>query len=59
MGRDWHTFDPEHLAVPVKAGSFATEFGKEAHWAGARDEDATILTFGQGPISTTEAEQAK
>jgi quercetin dioxygenase-like cupin family protein len=52
-------FDPEHLAVPVKAGSFATEAGKEVHWAGARDEDATILIFGQGPISNTEVEEAK
>jgi quercetin dioxygenase-like cupin family protein len=52
-------FDPEHLAVPVKAGSFATEAGKEVHWAGARDADATILIFGQGPISNTEVEEAK
>ena len=52
-------FDPEHLAVPVKAGSFATEFGKKVQWAGARDEDATILIFGQGPISSTEVEEAK
>jgi len=51
--------DPEHLAVPVKAGSFATEAGKEVHWAGARDADATILIFGQGPISATEVEEAK
>jgi quercetin dioxygenase-like cupin family protein len=52
-------FDPEYLAVPVKAGSLATELGKEVHWAGARDEDATILIFGQGPISNTEVEEAK
>src|SRR5580704_17599380 len=51
--------DPEHLAVPVKAGSFATERAKEVHWAGARGEDATILIFGQGPISNTEVEEAK
>jgi hypothetical protein len=52
-------FDPEHLAVPVKAGSFATESGKEVHWAGGRHEDATILIFGQGPISNTEVEEVK
>ena len=52
-------FDPEHLAVPVKAGSFATEAGKEVHWAGARDAYATILIFGQGPIANTEVEEAK
>jgi hypothetical protein len=52
-------FDPEHLAMPVKAGSFATELGKGVHWAGARDADATILIFGQGPISSTEVEEAK
>jgi quercetin dioxygenase-like cupin family protein len=52
-------FDPEHLAVPVKAGSFATELGMQVHWAGARDEEATVLIFGQGPISNTEVEEAK
>lgn len=45
--------------MPVKAGSFVTQFGMGVHWAGARDEDATILIFGQGPISSTEVEEAK
>ena len=52
-------FDPANLMVPVKAGSFVTEFGKQVHWAGAKDEDAVILIFGQGPITNTAVEEAK
>jgi quercetin dioxygenase-like cupin family protein len=52
-------FDPDHLAVPVKAGSFVTEFAKGVLWAGAKDEGATVLMFGVGPVSNTEVEEAK
>jgi quercetin dioxygenase-like cupin family protein len=52
-------FDPANLMVPVKAGSFVTEFGKQVHWAGAKDEDAVILIFGQGPTTNTAVEEAK
>ena len=51
--------DPEHLAVPVKAGSLVTEFAKGVLWAGARDEGATVLMFGVGPVSNTEVEATK
>ena len=52
-------FDPANLMIPVKAGTFATEFGKQVHWAGAKDEDATILIFGEGPTTNTAVEEAK
>jgi hypothetical protein len=52
-------FEPEHLAVPVKAGSFVTEFAKGVLWAGARDEGATVLMFGLGPVFNTEVDEAK
>jgi quercetin dioxygenase-like cupin family protein len=51
--------DPEHLAVPVKAGSFVTELAKGVLWAGARNEGATVLMFGMGPVSNTAVEEAK
>jgi hypothetical protein len=52
-------FDPANLTVPVKAGSFVTELGKQVHWEGAKDEDAVILIFGQGPTMSTAVEEAK
>src|ERR1043166_6968487 len=52
-------FDPANLMVPVKAGTFVTEFGKEVHWAGAKDEDATIMIFGEGPTKNTPVDEAK
>jgi uncharacterized cupin superfamily protein len=52
-------FDPPGQMVPVKAGSFATEFGRKVHWAGAKDEAATILIFGEGPTTNTAVEETK
>ncbi|MEA2907057.1 MAG: hypothetical protein QOI12_4444 [Alphaproteobacteria bacterium] len=52
-------FDPANLMVPVKAGTFATEFGNQVHWAGAKDEDAVILIIGQGPTKNTPVDEAK
>jgi hypothetical protein len=51
--------DPEHLAVPVKAGSLVTELAKGVLWASAREEGATVLMFGVGPVSNTAVEEAK
>jgi len=51
--------DPANLTVPVKAGSLVTELGKQVHWAGAKDEDAVILIFGQGPTTSTAVAEAK
>jgi len=36
-----------------------TELGKQVHWGGAKDEDAVILIFGQGPTTSTPVEEAK
>jgi hypothetical protein len=52
-------FDPANLAVPLKAGSFATHFAKQVHWDGARDEDAALLIIGEGPATNTSAEAGK
>jgi hypothetical protein len=53
------TFDPANLAIPLKAGTFATHFGKQVHWDGARDEDAALLIIGEGPATNTPAEAGK
>jgi hypothetical protein len=36
-----------------------TEFGKQVHWAGAKDEDAVVLILGMGPTTDTAVEEAK
>jgi quercetin dioxygenase-like cupin family protein len=46
------TFDPDH-SVAMKAGTFVTHFGKQTHWDGAKDEDATLVIFGDGPGTST------
>jgi hypothetical protein len=53
------TFDPANLAVPLKAGTFATHFAKQVHWDGARDEDAALLIIGEGPATNTPAEAGR
>ena len=50
-------FDPEHGTVPLPAGSFVTHFGKQVHWDGAKDEDAVLLIMGEGPATSTAAEE--
>jgi quercetin dioxygenase-like cupin family protein len=45
-------FDPDTLAVPMKAGTFVTHYGNRVHWDGARDEDVTLLIIGEGPVTT-------
>lgn len=52
-------FDPDHLTVPMKPGTFVTDLAKGVHWDGARDEDTTILIIGEGPATATEVEEAK
>jgi hypothetical protein len=52
-------FDPANLTVPMKAGTFVTNFGKGVHWDGAKDEDATLLIIGEGPGTLTRVEEAK
>jgi quercetin dioxygenase-like cupin family protein len=50
-------FDPDHGTVPMPAGSFVTHFGKQVHWDGAKDEDAVLLIMGEGPATSTTAEE--
>jgi len=45
-------FDPD-ATVPVPAGSFVTHFAKGVHFDGAKDEQATILVWGEGPATST------
>ena len=49
-------FDPANTTA-MPAGSFVTHFGKQVHWDGAKDEDAVLLIMGEGPATTTSAEE--
>jgi hypothetical protein len=49
-------FDPAST-TPMPAGSFVTHFGKQVHWDGAKDEDAVLLIMGEGPATSTDAEE--
>ena len=49
-------FDPANT-TPMPAGSFVTHFGKQVHWDGAKDEDAVLLIMGEGPATSTLAEE--
>jgi hypothetical protein len=44
-------FDPANT-TPIPAGSFLTQFGKQVHWDGAKDEDAVLLIMGEGPATS-------
>jgi hypothetical protein len=37
----------------VPAGSFVTHFAKGVHFDGAKEEQATILVWGEGPATST------
>jgi len=47
------TFDPDN-SVAMTAGTFVTHFGQKVHWDGAKDQDATLLIFGDGPGTSTQ-----
>jgi hypothetical protein len=49
-------FDPANT-TPMPAGSFVTHYGKQVHWDGAKDEDAVLLIMGEGPATSTAAEE--
>ena len=49
-------FDPANT-TPMPAGSFVTHFGKQVHWDGAKEEDAVLLIMGEGPATSTAAEE--
>ena len=52
-------YDPENLAVPMKAGTFVTHFGNRVHWDGAKDEDVTLLIIGEGLVTTARVDEAR
>ena len=41
----------------MPAGSFVTHFAKQVHWDGAKDEDTVLLIMGEGPATSTGAEE--
>lgn len=49
-------FDPANT-TPMPAGSFVTHFARQVHWDGAKDEDAILLIMGEGPATSTAAEE--
>ncbi len=49
-------FDPANT-VPMPAGTFVVHYGKQVHWDGAKDEDAVLLIVGEGPGTSTAAEE--
>ena len=44
-------------ATPMPAGRFVTHCAKQVHWDGAKDEDTVLLIMGEGPATSTAAEQ--
>jgi hypothetical protein len=49
-------FDPNNT-VPMPAGTFVTHFGKQVHYDGAKDEETVLLIVGEGPATSTPAEE--
>ena len=49
-------FDP-NSTVPMPAGTFVTHFGKQVHYDGAKDEETVLLITGEGPATSTPAEE--
>jgi quercetin dioxygenase-like cupin family protein len=51
-------WDRDH-AVPMSAGSFVTHYARQVHWDGAKDEDAVLLIVGEGPATSTLAQETQ
>jgi hypothetical protein len=49
-------YDPDHT-VPMPTGTFATHYGKQVHYDGAKDEDVVLEIVGDGPATQTAAEE--
>jgi hypothetical protein len=49
-------YDPDST-VPVPAGSYVTHYAKQIHYDGAKDEEVTLEIVGEGPATSTGAEQ--
>jgi quercetin dioxygenase-like cupin family protein len=45
-------FDPDH-SLPLPSGTFVNHYGKQVHWDGAKDDDASLLIVGNGPGTST------
>ena len=43
--------------VPMPAGSFVTHFGTQVHYDGAKEGDTVLEIVGEGPATSTPAEQ--
>ena len=41
----------------MPAGTFVTHFGKQVHYDGAKEADAILLIVGEGPATSTRAEE--
>jgi uncharacterized cupin superfamily protein len=51
-------FDPPNT-IPMRAGTFVTHHAKGIHWDGAKDEDAVLLIVGEGPGTSTRAQETQ
>ena len=49
-------FEPDKT-VPMPPGSFVTHFGKQVHYDGAKDGDVILEIVGDGPGTSTPAEE--
>jgi quercetin dioxygenase-like cupin family protein len=51
-------WDPEHVTVPMKAGTFVVHAARHVHYDGARtgSGDAVVMIFGQGPGTRTDCD---
>jgi hypothetical protein len=49
----WQNPTSSFSRLSMPAGTFVTHFGKQVHWDGAKDEDAGLLTVGEGPATIT------
>jgi hypothetical protein len=49
-------YEPDNT-VPMPAGSFVTHFGKQVHYDGAKDGDVMLEIVGEGPATSTPAEE--
>ena len=56
MGCTGAKFDP-NSTVPIPAGIFVAHFGKQVHYDGAKDDEAALLITGEGPVTSTPAEE--
>jgi hypothetical protein len=49
-------YDPDST-VPLPPGTFATHYGKQIHYDGAKDEDVVLEIVGEGPATQVAAEE--